>query len=139
MIKEKKTGLLVEMQTLQEQMAPMTGTRYYSKNGVRIDSEWWSRLHQDRTYRRVSSEIILGKLNNETQAFLVCVEWHGVDDRRVKRGPPYIFDIKIESPTMIWKWEAASLGVAQTVYSIVVAKLKKGYEPHTIDIGNPLN
>lgn len=136
---KKKPGLLAHMEDLQEQMAPMMGTHYFSKMGVRISPQWWSSLYQDKSYRRVATESVLTKIDGKTEMFMVYADWHGVDDREVKIGPPLIFEIKVKTPFDAWSWKAHTPELAQTIHAVIVAKLKEGVAPCSLVVENPYN
>jgi hypothetical protein len=135
----KKPGLVADLKTIQQQMAPMMGIHYLSKRGVRISPHWWTQLYNDRTYRRIAVESVMTKIDGETRMFMVYADWHGVDDREEKVGPPMIFEIKVEDPFETWHWNAHSVETAQTVHAMVIAKLRQGISPSVLEISTPFN
>jgi hypothetical protein len=115
------------------------GTHYFSKNGVRISSQWWGQLYQDKAYRRVATDSVMIKIGGKAELFRIYTDWNGVDDRTVKSGPACIFETRVESPHAGWRWEADNLPLAQTIHAMVLAKLKDGEHPEHLRISTPLN
>lgn len=135
----RKPGLLADLNDIQRELAPMMGTHYYSKFGIRISGKWWSHLYQDLTYPVVDSTKIMMKINGKAELVRVETVWNGVDDREIKYGPPDIFETKVETSWAGWTWSAHTLSVAQTVHALVVAALRRGEEPASLLISTPLN
>jgi hypothetical protein len=151
----RKPKLSVGVEQLQQRVASTMGTHYYSKSGVRINSQWWSSLYQDRRYRTIKFDNVTrtrpgfrcetrpdGTVSipkDQIEVLSIHTTWQGVDDREVKNGPPPLFETRIESADHFWVWVSSDLALAGTIHSIVLGKLREGIAPEAISVDNPYN
>lgn len=129
---EDRKNLCADVKELQKHVASSIEPRFYSKNGVQINVQWWVMLSQDHQYYKIKSD--------EIDRFItVQTIWKGLDNREIKQGPPMLFETKVEFENETWVWNSPNLDMAGIIHAIVLEQLKQGIAPANIVVENLLN